>query len=210
MRLSLIPVLSVLALLAIPTTIMAKPAAKALLVEAPSGKYVVDLSHASIVWKVNHMGLSNYVARFAKFDATLNFDAAKPELSTLLVTIDPTSVRTEYPDKATEDFDAVLAKDWFNAGKYAAITFASKRIVRTGASTADIIGDLSFLGVSKPITLKAIYNGSIKKHPYTGKSALGFSATGALKRSDFGLGKAIPVVGDEVRLHIEAEFNQPQ
>ncbi len=196
-----------IALLAAPMA-MAKTAAKPVVVDAPSGTYAIDLSHASIIWKVNHMGLSNYPARFTKFDGTLKFDAAKPENSMVSVTIDPTSVRTEYPDKDKEDFDAKLASDKsvFNSTAFPKITFVSKSVTRTGRTTANILGDLTFLGVTKPLTLQATYNGSMKKNPFTGQAMLGFSATGKLKRSDFGMAKYIPTVGDEITLAIEAEL----
>jgi polyisoprenoid-binding protein YceI len=177
-------------------------------VDAPSGTYIIDLTHASIIWKVSHFGLSKYPARFTKFDGTLEFDAAKPETSKLTVNIDPASVRTEYPNKDKKDFDGELAtgKDWFNSVGFPKITYVSKSIVRTGPATANIIGDLTFLGVTKPVTLQATYNGSMKKHPFTGQPMLGFSASGKLKRSDFGMAKYIPTVGDEVTLDIEAEL----
>jgi polyisoprenoid-binding protein YceI len=187
-------------------------ATKPVVVDAPSGTYAIDLTHASIIWKVSHMGLSKYPARFTKFDGTLEFDAAKPENSKLSVNIDPTSVRTEFPEKDKKDFDAELATgpDWFNSAGFPKITYVSKSIVRTGPSTANIIGDLTFLGVTKPVTLQAKYNGSMKKHPFSGQPMLGFSATGKLKRSDFGMAKFIPMVGDEVVLDIEAELAPPK
>jgi polyisoprenoid-binding protein YceI len=198
------------ALLAVPA--VAAPNVKPPVVEAPSGNYVIDLTHASIIWKVSHMGLSQYPARFAKFDGTLAFDAAKPENSKLAVNIDPTSIRTEYPNKAEKDFDAELSNgaDWFNSAAFPKITFVSKTVTRTGSRTANILGDLTFLGVTKPLILKATYNGSVKKHMFTGQPMLGFSATGKLKRSDFGFSKYIPTIGDEVSLEIEAEFTQPK
>jgi polyisoprenoid-binding protein YceI len=183
-------------------------ATKPVVVDAPSGTYAIDLTHASIIWKVSHMGLSKYPARFTKFDGTLEFDAAKPEKSKLAVNIDPASVRTEFPEKDKKDFDAELAtgKDWFNSAGFPKITYVSKSIVRTGPKTANIMGDLTFLGVTKPVTLQATYNGSMKKHPFSGQPMLGFSATGKLKRSDFGMAKFIPMVGDDVTLDIEAEL----
>jgi polyisoprenoid-binding protein YceI len=205
---ALVSITLLVAPMAMPTTAMAKTAAKPVVVEAPSGTYAIDLTHASIIWKVNHMGLSNYPARFGKFDGTLKFDAVKPENSTLSVNIDPTSVRTEYPDRDKEDFDAKIAtgKDWFNSTGFPKITYVSRSIVRTGPKTADIIGDLTFLGVTKPVTLQATYNGSMKKAPFSGQPMLGFSATGKFKRSAFGMAKYIPTVGDEIALAIEAEL----
>ncbi len=211
MRAYIAPLFVSFALLTAPAA-LAAPASKPVVVDAPSGKYALDLAHASIIWKVSHMGLSHYPARFVKFDAALDFDAAKPENSKISVTIDPTSIRTEFPDKAAKDFDAELSTgaDWFNAGKFPQITFVSKSITRTGRTSADILGDLTFLGVTKPVTLQTTFNGSQKQNMFTGKPMLGFSATGKLKRSDFGMAKYLPMIGDEVSLQIEAEFTQPK
>ena len=208
---------SVLALAALSILTLSQPAcaatnARSVTVDAPSGAYVSDITHASILWKVSHMGLSYYPARFTAFDARLDFDAAKPENSKLKVSVDAKSIRTEFPFREKEDFDAALSNgaDWFDAGKYPEITFVSKSIKRTGPKTADITGDLTLKGVTRPITLKAVFNGSMKSHPFYKIPYVGFSATGAIKRSDFGLNKLIPIVGDEVTLQIEAEFKAAQ
>jgi polyisoprenoid-binding protein YceI len=168
----------------------------------------MDPTHASVTWKVMHMGLSNYTARFAKSDATLVFDPAKPEASKLTATVDPLSIRTDFPFVEKEDFDKKLAKDakWFNAEFFDKITFASTAVKMTGAKTADVTGDLTLLGVTKPVVLKVTFNGGMAAHPMTKKPAIGFSATGSVKRSEFGLTGGIPFVGDDVAVSIEAEM----
>ena len=75
-----------------------------------------------------------------------------------------------------------------------------------GAKTADVSGNLTLLGVTKPVTLKAVFNGGMASHPMAKKPAIGFSASGTVKRSEFGMTNAIPVVSDDVNLVIEAEF----
>lgn len=195
------------------------PAAAPLVVDAPAGTYGLDLSHASLTWKVGHMGLSDYTARFAKFDAKLEIDPANPAAAKLTATIDPTSIRTDYPGdyKAThkgspfKSWDEDLAKNekWFNATKFPAITFTSTAVEMTGQDTAKVTGDLAMLGVTKPVTLDVKFNGSKNPHPFApGAGALGFSATGSLKRSDWGMVNYIGGVDDEVSLLIEAEFIQ--
>jgi polyisoprenoid-binding protein YceI len=179
-------------------------------VEATTGKYELDLAHASIIWKVSHLGLSQYPGRFVNFEGTLDFDAAKPEKSRFNISIDATSIRTEFPFREKKDFDGELVKNWFKAGTYPKITFVSKSITRTSSTTADVTGDLTLMGVTKPVTLKTKYNSSRKEHIYSGKPVIGFSATGKLKRSDFGMKLFVPMIGDEVTLDIEAEFMQPK
>jgi len=182
-----------------------QPAAASL--DVPSGTYTLDPTHASVTWKVNHMGLSNYTARFTKFDATLNFDAAKPENSTLSVTIDPKSVRTDYPFPKQENFDAKIAGEVFlNAEQYPEIKFVSTKVERLTENTGKVHGDLTLHGVTKPVTLDVTLNGAKKTHPMVGGGALGFSATTKFNRSDFGVKNMVPMVGDEVTVQIEAEF----
>ncbi len=177
-------------------------------VDAPTGAYTLDKTHASLTWRVNHMGLSQYTARFTRFDAQLSFDATDPSKSTLTATVDPTSVETDYPG-ADKDFDKeLLEPNFFNAKTFPAITFTSTAIALTGANAATVTGDLEMLGVKKPVTLQVTFNGSKNPHPFAQVPALGFSAIGVVKRSEFGMTHLIGGVGDEVEVLIQAEFLQ--
>jgi polyisoprenoid-binding protein YceI len=172
-----------------------------------AGTYEIDRAHSSLTWKVNHLGLSNYTARFSRFDAVLDIDPAKPESAKLLVTVDPTSIRTDYPFPESSDFDKDLGEgeDFFNAKKFSRIIFSSTRVERTGKATARVTGDLTMRGITKRMTMQVTLNGA-KPHPMAGVPALGFSGTAKLRRSDFGMTFMLPLVGDEVTLFIEAEF----
>lgn len=176
--------------------------------QVPAATYKLDPTHASVTWKVKHMGLSNYTARFTKIDATLNYDPANKSQSKISVTIDPKSLKTDFPFPDKTDFDTELSmgQDWFNAGEYKAITFTSTSVEMTGDKTAKVTGDLTLLGVTKPVVLDVVLNAEIE-HPMTKKPAVGFSATGTFKRSDFGMMKYVPMVGDDVQLLIETEFS---
>jgi polyisoprenoid-binding protein YceI len=180
--------------------------------EMPAGKYVLDKSHASLTWRVSHLGLSNYTARFTSLDATLQFDPKDVSRSTLVATVDPASVKTDFPYPEEKDFDAKLAKgeEWFNAGKFPEIRFESTKVEKTGENTGKVHGNLTFLGVTKPFTLDVTFNGAYAKKPFGETGALGFSATGTLKRSEWGFGTYVPVIGDEVSLQIETEFNKAE
>lgn len=173
-------------------------------IKAPTGTYKVDPTHSSITWRVRHMGLSGYTARFAKFDSTVAYDAADPTRSKLEVTIDPNSVRTDYPFPEKENFDAKVAKDFLAADK-GPIRFVSRTARRTGDDRGQITGDLTMGGVTKPVTLDARWNGAIT-HPFSKTPVFGVSATGRVKRSEFGLGAGAPMIGDDVELVIEAEY----
>jgi polyisoprenoid-binding protein YceI len=176
-------------------------------VTPPTGTYAVDLSHASITFRVSHFGLSNYTMRFAKFDSTVDYDSADPAKSKLTVVVDPKSIRTDFPFPDRENFDAKIATDpqYLNANAHPEIRFVSRSITRTGPTTGRIAGDLTMRGVTRPITLDAKWNGAIE-HPFRRVPVFGVSATGTFKRSDFGMTVLAPLVGDEVQVTIEAEY----
>ncbi len=180
----------------------------ALDIAAPSGEYRLDPAHASLIWKVNHFGLSNYTSRFRKFDVELTLDVENVEKSKLSVSIDPLSVKTDFSGEV--DFDAEIASgtQFLNSGSYPSIKFVSKYIESTGDVTALIHGDMTMLGVTKSITLNAKLNGTMAEHPYAKAPAVGFHAEGSIKRSDFGFDYLIPYIGDDVSFVVEAEFIQ--
>ena len=180
---------------------------------AAANTWVVDPTHTSITWKVMHLGLSNYTARFTDFDATLVFDPASPETASLSVTINPLSVATDYkgdfkathPDSASATWDEELATGdrFFRGDEFPQITYTSTGITVTGENTGTVTGDLTFLGVTKPVTLDVTFNGSGE---FWGTQKAGFSATGTISRSEFGMDGLAGAIGDDVQLIIEAEF----
>ncbi len=178
------------------------------LAEMPAGAYTLDKTHASLVWKVSHLGLSNYTARFTDFDATINLQPNNLTASSVKATIDPMSVRTDYPHPEKKDFDAKLAtgEGWFNANAFPQITFTATDLQKTDDHSGIMTGELTFLGVTKPVSLDVTFNKAMLEHPFAGKPALGFSATGKLQRSDWGMDTYLPNIGDTVHIMIEAEF----
>jgi polyisoprenoid-binding protein YceI len=174
------------------------------LADAPAATYTVDGSHASVVWKVSHLGLSAYTARFDKISGALAFDPKAVTQSKVEISIDPLSASTGLPN-----FDKKIRDDYFQSAKFPAITFKSAKVEQSGPTTGKVTGDLTFLGVTKPVTLDVTWNGGLFSK-FGGGYALGFSAKGAIKRSDFGFSAMIPTVGDQVDLAIEIEFiNRP-
>jgi len=186
-------------------------------IKAPSGAYKNDPYHSSLTFKILHMGLSNYTARFTKFDAALNLDAAKLGSSSVTVNIDPTSVRTDYSgdfkaghkDSPFKSFDEEIARSdkFLNTDKFPTITFKSTKVAQTD-KTLKVTGDLTFLGVTKPVTLLGSVVGSVEKHPYMNKGVVGFSATGTVKRSEWGMVGTQAFLGDDVTIIFEGEFDQ--
>jgi len=176
--------------------------------DLPSGIYTLDKSHASLVWRVNHIGLSNYTARFTDFNASINLDTQNIANSIVTANIDPLSIQTDYPTTKEKDFNKILAEEseWLNGLKFPNITFESTKIIITDENNAVIKGDLKILDTVKSIELDVKYNGSYKEHPFTKKPAIGFSATSTIFRSNWGITKYIPMIGDSVDIVIEVEF----
>ena len=191
----------------------APPAANA---PVPAGDYVLDKAHASLIFRVNHLGFSNYTARFKRFDARLQFDPSNLTASEVSAVVEVDSLETDYPDPVKLNFNAVLlGEQWLDAAKYPEMTLESRKVVMTGAKGLRIDGILTLRGVRRPIVLDATFNGGYAGHPMDPHARIGFSAHGTLRRSDFGIAYGIPApgttmgVGDEVSIVIEAEFTGP-
>lgn len=178
--------------------------------QLPAGTYGSDPYHTSLTWKVSHMGLSHYTARFKKVDAVVTLDPADITKSKVTATIDPNSIETDYVATKEEDFNKKLSEnaDWLNSKKFPQIKFESTKIEKTSETTGLITGNLTFLGVTKPVVLDTTFVGGLTEHPFTKQAAFGISAKGKIKRSDFGFAGYIPVIGDEVTIQIESEFGQ--
>lgn len=182
----------------------------------PAGAYTLDRSHASLIFRVNHMGFSNYTARFKRFDAKLQLDPKNPSTAHVEATIDVSSLETDFPTPEKVDFNAELLSDqWLNAGKFPQMTFKSTAVEMTGPDTARIKGELSLHGITKPLVLDAKFNGGYPGQQMDPNARIGFSARTGLKRSDFGVSAGIPAPGttmgvsDAVEIIIEAEFTGP-
>jgi polyisoprenoid-binding protein YceI len=183
---------------------------------ATAGVYDLDKTHASVTFRVNHLGMSRYTARFTGIDGKLNFDPANPAAMSIEASVDTRSIKTDYPNP-TPDFDAELAgPNWLDAARFPKITFKSTSVEPTGPNTAKVTGDFSLHGVSKPLVLDVTFNGGYDGAPMDPGSRVGFSAQGKIKRSDFGVSYGVPQpgstfgVGDEVEIQIEAEFTKPK
>lgn len=174
--------------------------------EASSGTYKLEKSHAFLNWRVSHNGLHKYTARFTEFDATISFDPDNPVASSVTASINPLSVETDHPTDDNWDNKLATSRKWFNGKEFPAITFTSTGIEQTGEFTGIITGDLTFLGVTKEVQLDATYNGTGNSPFFGTRDLIGFSASGKLMRSEFGLATLLPNIGDEVEFTIEAEF----
>jgi polyisoprenoid-binding protein YceI len=182
----------------------------------PAGSYSLDKAHASLIFRVDHLGFSNYTARFKRFDAKLDFDPQDLADSKVVATVDANSLETDFPDPAKLDFNAVLkGAEWLDVAKFPTMTFESTRIAVTGENTMRIDGALTLHGVTRPVVLEGKFNGGYAGHPLDPNARIGFSARGTLRRSEFGVAYGVPApgtkmgVGDDVNIVIEAEFTGP-
>jgi polyisoprenoid-binding protein YceI len=169
--------------------------------DAPAGVYVLDRSHASLLAKISHMGLSFYTMRFDRFDARYDYDPGKPETSAITVTIEANSLDVGDPSLSRQ-----FAREFLGAEGHPQITFTSPGVQRTTAGHGVLTGNLTLNGVTKPVTLDVTFNGTSPAFMGIGGYRMGFSGTADVKRSDFGLKSWQSVVGDNVRLLVEVEF----
>lgn len=191
----------------------APPAAAPDVSQLPAGAYKIDPSHSTLVFHVNHLGFSTYTASFSKFTIDLQLDPAAPEKATVAATIDLASLTL--PNPPAGFVDELLNPTWLDKATTPQLTFKSTSVTKTGPATADIKGDFTLKGITKPVTLHATFNGGYAGHPQDPNARIGFSAKGVLKRSDFGITVGIPVppstmgVSDEVAFEIETELSGP-
>ncbi len=176
----------------VPSLALAKAAA----VES----YSFDKAHTQILFFVDHLGFSKSQGEFHDYDGGFTFDRDNPENSSIDITIQTASI--DMDDKPWDDH--MKNADFFNVEQYPAMSFKSTSIQVTGENTADITGDFTLLGVTKPVTLKVVHNKS-DKHAFSGKFVAGFSASAVIKRSEFGMNYGLPMVGDDVNVMIEVE-----
>lgn len=171
--------------------------------KAEAVKYSFDKVHTQVLFFVSHLGYSMSQGEFHDYDGHFTFDAETPENSEIDVRIKTASV-----DMDDEKWDDHLKnEDFFNVEDYPEMTFKSTDVAVTGDNTAEITGDLTLLGVTKPVVLDVTHNKS-GVHPHSGKYVSGFSATTTIKRSEFGMDYGLPGVGDDVEVRIEVEAHR--
>ena len=173
--------------------------------ELPGGAYTLDKTHASILWKVDHLGFSSYIGRFNDFDASLDFDPENIEASSLEVIINTASL-----DVNNEAFaEELRGDDWFNSAQFPQAIFRTTSFVEAvDEDTFVFQGDLTLLGTTGTVTLTVNFNGGGRNF-LTRSYTLGFSASTNFQRSAFGLDNLVAFgVGDNIDVEIHVEFMQ--
>ncbi len=162
--------------------------------------YVFDKVHTQILFFVDHLGFSKTEGEFLDFDGEIVFDPDDPENASVNVTIKADSIEMD----DAEWNEHMKSADFFYVSQYPDITFESTDINVTGEKTAEITGNLTMLGVTKPVDMDVTFN-KAGQHPVTSNYIAGFSARASLKRSDYGMTYGLPGVGDEVNIILEVE-----
>lgn len=185
------------------------PAVAAILFNQPAiaaDKFLLDPAHASILFGVSHLGFSKTFGRFNSVEGAFTIDADAPENSSVVVSIVAASLDTNHLKRD----EHLRGADFFDVTKYPTLTYKSTSVKRTGDKTALVTGDLTLHGVTKPVPLQVTLVNSGPNPMDKTKTVAGFSARGTLKRTDFGMGYAAPVLGDEVEIIIEVDaIKQP-
>jgi polyisoprenoid-binding protein YceI len=194
-----------------PFTAAETPAADAaadypIAVDLPAGTYRLDPRHASVLFRIRHMDLAWFTARFDAEEATLELDPADPSRSRLTASVDAAGVNTGVLNADGErDFDRAVGRA-LGAARAPRISFVSTSIRRTGEHTARIVGDLAMNGRTHPATFDVTFDGGVVDPLRGGAMVLGFSAHGVINRADWDVTEWQAFTGDDVQIVIEAEF----
>ena len=177
-----------------------------LAVSAAPESYTLDPYHTFPHFAVDHFGVSTMWGRFDKSGGKFTIDRAAKK-GTLELTVETASLSTGDDDKGARPRsrdEHLRSADFFNVAEFPRMTFKAGDVKFSGDSPTEVAGELTLLGVTKPLTLK-IERWTCRDHPFSKKPMCGGNASGVLKRTDFGMKYAVPAVGDEIRLYVEFE-----
>lgn len=192
-----------ISLLLVSCGTLLKPNVKTGIVQLEKGSYGLDQTHVAVLFKINHMGLSTFVGRFNKVDASLEFDPNNIAAAKLSAVIDVASIDVNNPDLE----ETLRGSSWFDTEKYPQAFFKTTYVNQLDQNSAVFSGELTLHGVTAPIELTVHFNGGAN-NMLTGFYTLGFSAVSSFNRSTFGVDYLIPAIGDAVELEVFAEFQQ--
>ncbi len=159
-----------------------------------------DKSHSNLSFTYDHLGYSTTDGRFGDWDGTLLIDKETPANSSIEFTIQIGSLDTFWADRDKH----LLSADFFDAEKFPEATFKSTSVEQTGEKQLEVAGDLTIKGITKPAILPVDVK-AMGEHPLAKKESVGFAVNTVIKRSDFGMDKFVPYVGDEVTITFHTE-----
>ena len=165
---------------------------------AEPAEFVLDPTHTYITFFVSHLGFSDLAGMFLTSEGSFTYDEEAKELTSAKITVDTDSVFTNHDERDKH----LKSADFLNTGEFPEMTFVATKAEKSSDTEGTITGDLTLLGVTKPITLDATLN-KAGAYPFgDGHYAIGIDATATIKRSEFGMSYGVDggIVGDEIKL----------
>lgn len=191
--------LAVLALIAALTALVALPGAA----PAAAAPWVMDKAHASVTFRGNHLGFSMVYGVFREFDAEIDFDPANVPATRVRFVIQAASVDTLWPARD----ESLRSREMLDAANFPEIVFVSTAVRQTGEQTAEIDGELTIKGITRPVTFQARLR-KIGPSPFDpNKTVAGFHVSGTIIRTDFGVSFAAPAIGIEIPFEVDIEMS---
>jgi polyisoprenoid-binding protein YceI len=166
---------------------------------AAAANYTIDPNHTYPHFAVNHLGFSTLHGRFNTSSGKLSMDMGAKK-GALELTIDTASIDTAQGKRD----EHLRGPDFFNAKEFPSMTFKSTAVNFSGDKVTSVSGDLTLMGTTKPVTLQ-VQRMACGLNPFSKKETCGFDASGAIKRSEFGMKYGIPNLGDDIVLYISLE-----
>lgn len=164
----------------------------------------LDPQHTHVMFSVMHLGLARTHGTFDRVEGRAVVDRNRPESAVVEVMIDVASL-----DSGLDARDAnLMGGSWFDAEDHPRMSFTATGFDPSGEAAGLLTGDLTLRGVTRPVMLEVTYNGSAGDPFSSRKTRHGFTATGMIRRSDFGMDFGLDFVGDEITLTIDTEFLQ--
>jgi polyisoprenoid-binding protein YceI len=167
---------------------------------AQTQSWYLDPAHSAAQFSVRHMGISTVRGAFTKVSGTV-VDSPEPSKASVKVSIDAASIDTRVQRRD----DDLRSDHWFDVAKYPTITFESKRVEANGSGKLKVTGDLTIHGVTKEVVLDVDGPSPAVKDP-RGTSHRGASATTTINRTDFKVGEAGGMVGDQIGIQLDVEM----
>jgi len=167
-----------------------------------AGNYATDAGHSQVLFTYEHFGLTSNMGLASGAKGTLSFDPKAPNNAKLSIDVPIASIHTTI-DALDKEFQSA---GWFDAAQFPNAHFESTKVTATGTS-AVIEGNLTIKGNTKPATINATF-AAAGKNPFSQKETVAFKGTASIKRSEFGLGNAVPLVSDKVDLLITVGFEK--
>lgn len=174
-----------------------------------AGTYALDAAHTLVNWQVSHFGFNDYFGLFGNITGTMTMDPANIEAASFAINVpvaEVTVASAGLKDHLLRPGKDGGAPDFFGPTPGMA-SFTSTKVVKTGATTADVTGTLTMNGKSAPVTLKTEFIGA-GANPYNKKQTVGFHARTVIDRTQWGVNYGVPVVGKDVTLTISAAFEK--